>query len=182
MSPSTPGIPPRLHSDSHVRVAFAGAHRTGKTTLIEAVHARLPAYDVIEEPYRLLEDDGYELSDPPTPDDFERQLRRSIATIDESGRNTLFDRCPMDFVAYLQAIEADFDVDEEVRASMEALDLIVLVPIESPDRIAVAAHEDRRLRRRVDDLLRTLLDGTDLVEVEGTVDERVAQVMTAMKT
>lgn len=174
---------------STMRVAFAGTHRTGKTTLLEAVHARLPAYDRVDEPYRWLEDEGHEFSDPPSTEDFERQLRRSIDLITESGGRTLFDRCPLDLVAYLQATDEDFAIDDwldEIRSGMAMLDLVVLVAIETPDRIAVPSHEDRRLRRRVDDRLQTLLLddphglGTEILEVAGTLDHRVAQVMRAL--
>lgn len=130
----------------------------GKTTLLEAVHARLPAYQHVEEPYRWLEDEGHEFSDPPSAEDFERQLRRSIDSIAESSARTLFDRCPLDPVA--------------------TLDLVVLVSIETPDRITLSSHEDRRLRRRVDDRLRTLLlddpygFDTEVLEVAGPLDNR----------
>ena len=172
-----------------MRIAFAGTHRTGKTTLLEAVHARLPAYQHVEEPYRWLEDEGHEFSDPPSAEDFERQLRRSIDAIAESGPRTLFDRCPLDLVAYLQAIDEDFAIDDwldDIRPGMAALDLVVLVSIETPDRIALPSHEDRRLRRRVDDRLRTLLlddpygFDTEVLEVAGPLDGRVAQVMRAL--
>ncbi|HEX3475745.1 MAG TPA: AAA family ATPase [Kofleriaceae bacterium] len=172
-----------------MRVAFAGTHRTGKTTLLEAVHARLPGYQHVEEPYRWLEDEGHEFSDPPSAEDFERQLRRSIDSIAESGARTLFDRCPLDLVAYLQAIDEDFAVDDwidDLRAGMAVLDLVVLLSIETPDRIALPSHEDRRLRRRVDGLLQTLLlddpcgFGTEVLEVAGTLDHRVTQVMRAL--
>jgi predicted ATPase len=172
-----------------MRIAFAGTHRTGKTTLLEAVHARLPAYQHAEEPYRWLEDEGHEFSDPPSAEDFERQLRRSIDSIAESSARTLFDRCPLDLVAYLQAIDEDFAIDDwldDLRAGMATLDLVVLVSIETPDRIALPSHEDRRLRRRVDDRLRTLLlddpygFDPEVLEVAGTLDHRVAQVMRAL--
>jgi hypothetical protein len=172
-----------------MRVAFAGTHRTGKTTLLEAVHARLPAYQHVEEPYRWLEDEGYEFSDPPSAEDFERQLRRSIDSIAASGPRTLFDRCPLDLVAYLQAIDEDFAIDDwldDIRAGMAALDLVVWLSIETPDRIALPSHEDRRLRRRVDDRLQTLLlddpygFAIEVLEVAGTLDDRVAQVMRAL--
>jgi predicted ATPase len=176
-----------------MRVAFTGTHRTGKTTLLEAVHARLPAYDRVEEPYRWLEDEGHEFSDPPSTEDFERQLRRSLALIAEFGAGssgrTLFDRCPLDLVAYLQALDDDFvvvDWLDELQTSMARIDLVVLVPIETPDRVALPYHEDRRLRRRVDRRLQTLLlddphgFGTRVLEVAGPLDDRVTQVMRAL--
>ena len=173
-----------------MRIAFSGTHRTGKTTLLRAVHALMPRYDPVEEPYRLLEDEGYVFSDPPSAEDFQQQLRRSIEAIEGSGVDTLFDRCPLDVVAYLQAIDDEFDIDEHldtVGSSMKMLDLVVVVSIETPDRIGVPSHEDKRLRGRVDRLLQALLFddpyglGMQTLEVSGTLDERVTQVLPCMK-
>jgi len=176
-----------------MRVAFAGAHRTGKSTLLEAVAEQLPGYATVDEPYWVLEDEGHELADPPTAGDFELQLRRSVELLADAGADALFDRCPLDFVAYLRAIDdgddtAAPDVDE-LRDAMATLDLVVLVPIEAPDRIAVPVAEDRRLRRDVDELLRgLLLDDAlglgldvEVLEVGGDVDARVGQVLRAIR-
>ena len=169
-----------------MRVAFSGTHRTGKTTLIKAVHSRVSRYDFVEEPYRLLEEEGYEFSDPPSAEDFQRQLLRSIEAIDESGSNTLFDRCPLDFVAYLQALDDEFDIGNHLEAILESikmLDLVVVVPIETPDRIPMSSHEDKRLRGRADRVIQRLLFddpyGLELqtLEVAGTLDQRIAQVL-----
>jgi hypothetical protein len=55
-----------------------------------------------------------------------------------------------------------------------------LVPIEEPDRITVAPHEDRDQRRAVDEALQQLLLDDELVAdtltVPGDVPARVAQV------
>ncbi len=65
--------------------------------------------------------------------------------------------------------------------AVATLDLIVYVPVERPDRIAVQ-HEELQLRRKVDALLRdALIDdewalGADVVVATGTLEERVAQV------
>ena len=174
-----------------MRVAFSGTHRTGKTTLIEAVHVRLRGYDSVVEPYHLLEDEGYQFSDPPSAEDFQRELLRSIEAIEASGGNTLFDRCPLDFVAYLQAIDDEFDLEEHLdalRTSMKMLDLVVVVPLETPDRIELPSYEDKKLRRRVDRLIQGLLfdDPYDFsvptLEVAGTLDQRVARVIPRLKS
>lgn len=173
-----------------MRVAFTGAHRTGKTTLIEAVSALLPRYRVIEEPYHLLEEEGYEFCDPPTAEDFERQLERSLELVEEAPANALLDRCPLDFLAYLRAMDEDVDLEEHldgVREAMEQIDLVVVVCIEAPDRVALPSHEDRRLRRDVDEQIRALvLDdsfelGLTTLEVSGDVEERARQVLRAIR-
>lgn len=173
-----------------MRLAISGTHRTGKTTLLDALAEQLPTYDRIDEPYRLLEEQGHDFSDPPTVEDFEHQLRCSLDAIASSRRDALIDRCPLDFVAYLRALDDDYDLDDwlpELGAAIAALDLIVVVSIESPDRIAVPSHEDRRLRRNVDALLRDLvlddpygLEPTAL-EVFGDPDARVRQVMRSIR-
>ncbi len=171
-----------------MRIAISGTHRVGKSTLIEALAARLPRYAVVDEVYTLLEEEGYELSDPPTVEDFEVQLRRSIDRLGDLPRDALVDRCPLDYVAYARALDEDYEVDvDALRDAMEAFDLVVVVAIEDPDRIAVSASEDRALRRDVDGQIRALvLDdalglGVEAIEVTGGVAARVEQVIRAMR-
>ena len=150
----------------------------------------MPTYEVVDEPYRVLEESGYELSDPPSVEDYEQQLRTSIELLAAAPGDALLDRCPLDFVAYLQAIDDDFDIDDwldDIREAMALLDLIVVVPIETPDRIAILAYEDRGLRRRVDQRLQRLAFedpfGFDPVtlEVSGGLAERIRQVTHRMR-
>jgi len=173
-----------------MRIAFSGTHRAGKTTLLEAVASRLPRYRAIEEPYHLLEEEGVEFSDPPAVEDFVRQLERSLHELEEAPANVLFDRCPLDFLAYLRALDEDLDLEESLLRMGEALQslhLIVVVPIEEPDLILLLPHEDRRLRQRVDESIRTMVleDSFDLglraIEVQGSIEERVRQVMRAVR-
>lgn len=173
-----------------MRVAFSGTHRVGKTTLLEAVAARLPRYRTIEEPYHLLEEEGVELSDPPAVEDFERQLQRSLHELEEAPANALFDRCPLDFLAYLRALEEDLDLEEwlpRIGEALRSLDLIVIVPIETPDRVLLPPQEDRLLRREVDEGIRAMVledsfdFGLTAIEVHGDVEERARQVMRAVR-
>ncbi|MGE0548282.1 MAG: ATP-binding protein [Kofleriaceae bacterium] len=172
-----------------MRVAVSGAHRTGKTTLIEQLSGVVAGYATFDEPYRLLEADGYEFSDPPALEDFEQQLQCSLEIIAEAPRRALIDRCPLDFLAYMQAIDPDVAVDswlDDVREAVEALDLIVMVPIERPDRIVIGRDEHPRLRRRVDELLHTLVledslgFGAEVLEVSGSLDDRIRAVVAAL--
>ena len=171
-----------------MRIAFSGSHRVGKTTLVERVAERLPQYETVDEPYYLLEEDGYEAAEVPTIEDFEAQLVRSFAALGEPGRDVLFDRCPVDVLAYLlehedaRAFEPEGWI-ERIREALETLDLIVFVPIEEVDRIALPLHEDAELRRAVNDRLRALLiDQTlgadvEVLSVAGDVRARAEQVL-----
>jgi hypothetical protein len=171
-----------------MRIAFSGSHRVGKTTLVQHVAERLPGYATVDEPYYLLEEEGYELAEQPSLEDFEAQLVRSLAALDDAGPDVLFDRCPVDVLAYL--LERDdatgFDPDDwldQIRNAVDTLDLIVFVPIEDIDRIALASHEDAAHRLAVHDRLRDLLiDQTLGVDVEvltvrGDARARTDQIM-----
>jgi predicted ATPase len=176
-----------------MRIAVCGSHGTGKTTLVDALAPHLPGHEVIDEPYRQLEDDGEAFAERPTPDDVERQLERAVTGLDQSGPDSLFDRCPADLLAYLESI-ADGGTDdlaawvERARPAMQRLDLIVFVGIEHPDRIDRAAVRFRRLRRDVDVALRDIvLDdrwsfGVPVIEVTGTTTDRVGQILRHLAT
>ena|SRR3982751_3290122 len=174
-----------------MRIAVSGAHRTGKTTLIEELSRALPNYVMVDEPYHLLAEEGHELA--ATLDDFELQLERSIQCVEDSEEDQLFDRCPADMLAYLIAHRdsAGFNVEvwlPRLERAMRRLDLIVFVPIEHPDRVIfVSDPEDRELRRRVDEELRDILVddrwgfGLEAIEVTGTLRERARQVLAQVK-
>lgn len=171
-----------------MRIAFSGTHRAGKSTLLEHVAELLPGYTTVDEPYYLLEEEGYEVAEVPSIEDFEAQLERSIASLEDSGDNVLFDRSPADILAYLVTHDdaESFDVDtwlDRVTDAMNTLDLVVFVPVEARDRIALPSHEDREQRMAVHEKLEAFLiddeHGCDLevLRVEGDVRSRVDQVM-----
>ena len=174
-----------------MRIAISGSHRVGKTSLAEALASILPGYELIPEPYHALEEEGHEFSDMPSLDDFLLQLERSIQSFEQSGPDTIFDRCPLDIVAYLQTHEerGAFDLAEwagRIRDAMSRLSLLVFVPVEEPDRISVP-REDRRLRAEVDEKLEELvMDSSYAGDVEvlhagGTLEKRVASVRAQLR-
>jgi predicted ATPase len=171
-----------------MRIAVCGTHGTGKTTLVEALAPHLPGHELIDEPYRQLEDEGQDFAERPAADDFERQLDRAIANLEASDADSLFDRCPADLLAYLVSLGDADGVDLEAwidraRPVMGRLDLLVFVGIEQPDRIDPAGLRFRRLRHDVDHALRDIvLDdrwsfGVEAIEVSGSTDDRVGQVL-----
>ncbi|HEX3531628.1 MAG TPA: AAA family ATPase [Thermoanaerobaculia bacterium] len=177
-----------------MRIAVSGAHRTGKTTLVEELCRALPTHTAVDEPYHLLEEEGHEFAAMPCLEDFELQLARSIESIveDEDDEDRIFDRCPADILAYLitHRDSGGFDVERwlpRVRRAMERLDLIVFVPIEQPDRVTVSEADDATLRRVVDEELREIVledrweFGVETLEVTGTPRERVRQVLARIR-
>lgn len=119
-------------------------------------------------------------------EDFEQQFDRSIALIQESRERTLFDRCPIDFLAYALALEEPLDLDawiERMQGAIALLDLIVFLPIEK--RIPVPDSEDRKLRRDVDERLHEIiledsfgiLDALEVIEASGSLENRVRKIL-----
>ena len=171
-----------------MRIAVSGAHRTGKSTLVEDLCRSLPGHAMVVEPYRALEEEGHLFAESPSLEDFELQLERSIRSLMEGTQNLIYDRCPVDFLAYLATHSDRHAFDPEpwagrIRTAMESLDLVVLVPIEHPDRVHLSAVDRPKWRRRVDDELRALLLdnaldlGVDCLEVRGDAAGRVRQVL-----
>ena len=60
-----------------MRVGISGTHGTGKTTLAQALCAHLPGHVAADEPYYLLEAEGYEFGFPPSPEDYRANPRLS---------------------------------------------------------------------------------------------------------
>ena len=118
-----------------MRIAISGSHRTGKSTLLAELAVRLPSYATVDEPYHLLEEDGHELEHPPSVQDFEAQLARAIEELADAGDEALFDRCPIDMLAYIAVHDRsdEFDLEQwlpAVRDAVSRLDLVVFVPVE----------------------------------------------------
>lgn len=172
-----------------MRIAISGSHRTGKSTLLSELSAHLPDHTLVEEPYRVMEEEGYEFAHPPALEDFEAQLQRSIDELGEADENTLLDRCPVDFLVYLALHEdaAGFDLDDwlpKVEAAMSRLDLVVYVPVEARDRVAFSASDDEGATREAVDekLAELLLDdplglGVEVIEVRGDAASRTRTVL-----
>ena len=171
-----------------MRIAVSGTHFSGKSTLVEALSEALPQYTTIDEPYHLLQEEGYEFAEMPSIEDFELQLERSIESMDEIAPNIIFDRCPADILGYLLShtdVEA-FDLEEwlpRVQTAIRKLDLLVFLPIEEPDRIVLPLSQDAAYRQRVDEKLKEMiLENSfdlevDVMEVTGSPKTRVELVL-----
>lgn len=163
-----------------MKIAITGAHGVGKTTLAEKLLEYLPDYELGAEPYYELQELGYEFSETPNADDFAEQFKYSIKQITASGDNVIFDRCPADILAYIEALNGNINtMYYKVESAMEDIDLIIFVPIEEPDRIAYQKSDYPELRDAVNEILKeSVYDfGIEVIEVKGSPDQRVRQVL-----
>jgi GTPase SAR1 family protein len=180
-----------------MRIAVTGTHGSGKTTLIEDFCTDCPSYELVPEPYWLMAQADMPFANGPTTADLEQQLGQSAGLIlASSGPDVIFDRCPLDFLAYLDVVSAKEGFEwspsgkllAQIERAMAAIDLVVFVPLTRPDEIDVTI-EYPKLRARVDARLKAMLReeydelleaGPRVVEVTGSRAERAQKLLQAV--
>lgn len=175
-----------------MRVGISGTHGTGKTTLAEGLCARLPGYSALDEPYYLLADEGYEFGVPPSPEDYRAMLAYSVRSMTQAGRDAVvFDRTPLDYLAYLTAAGADPAAEATaagLRAAFARLDLLVITPITPETERMLPPPELPVLRAQANDALLDLVyddplgawEGIPVLELSGPLDGRLGAVLAAL--
>ena len=187
-----------------VRIAVSGTHCSGKSTLIEDFLAAHADFVHEPEPYEWLVDFyGESMSAEPEAYDFYRQLEISTERLCgyPPGSRMIAERSPIDFLAYLRAwtdLRRSGDASdlmetslELVRAGMQHVDLLVVLPLDDSDRIVVPEDEDLELRSAMDDQLLELIHSDELaplipghlriVEARGARDTRLAAIERAIR-
>jgi hypothetical protein len=180
-----------------MRIAVTGTHGSGKTTLIDDFLDGHRQYAHAQEPYWELAQEGLPFADGPTVDGLADQLQQSARLIlAATDRDMIFDRCPLDFIAYLDVVSEE-EGDEwtpsgkllaRIEAALATLDLIVFLPLSRPDEITTEI-EYPTLRRAVDERLKLILredalglleDGPRIIEISGPRSARLAQLAAAV--
>ena len=172
-----------------MRIAVSGTHGVGKSTLIDEFLRVHPDFLHEPEPYTvLIEDFGEEFSDEPTVEDFRRQLLFNIDRLRQHapGEKVIYERCPIDFLAYVDALDASSAeaLREPVFKAMQELDLIVYLPLNKDQSLE---SEYPKLQKAVDRRLYSMLIDDELemiktrvVEAKGSTAQRLRIVVDAM--
>jgi|SRR6516225_3153737 len=175
-----------------MRVGISGAHGTGKTTLAEALCAHLPGHVTADEPYYLLEEEGYEFGFPPSLEDYRAMLARSVHILTSTLLpGVIFDRTPLDYLAYMTATGADSSAEASTAALQPAfgsLDLLVITPITAETEQVLPAAEMSGLRSQMNEALLELAYDDPLnawgdipvLELSGPLDRRLDAVLAAL--
>ncbi len=138
----------------------------------------------------LVEDLGEEFSAEPCVEDFRRRFEFNIERLRQHApdANVIYERCPVDFFAYIHALNPE-DAEalkELVSEGIKHLDLIVYLALEGDD----GAKEYPKLQRAVDRRLRSIfiedefgiMSGANVivVEAEGATEQRLRIIQDAM--
>jgi hypothetical protein len=161
-----------------MRIAISGTHGVGKTTLIDAFLQAHPEFKHEPEPYvTMVEELGEEFSEEPSVEDFRRQLEFNVERLRHHapGEKVIFERCPVDFLAYIDALDRKTaaSLTDYVEEAINQLDLIVYLPLEE----APLESEYPKLQKRVDQKLQSILIDDDL----GIIDTRVLEARGSTK-
>ncbi|HEV8168155.1 MAG TPA: AAA family ATPase [Pyrinomonadaceae bacterium] len=165
-----------------MRIAVSGTHSVGKSTLIDEFLRLHPEFEHEPEPYEVMVADyGEEFSEEPCVEDFLRQLEFNLNRLDQhaSSEDVIYERCPLDFLAYLNALDANVSeaLVRRISEAMQQLDLIVYLPLEQE-----GGGEYPKLRRAMDRQLSEILSSTNLavVEATGPTSQRLRAVENAL--
>jgi len=181
-----------------MRLAISGTHCSGKSSLLESFLLQHPEFTHEPEAYFQLENlYGESFSTEPSSDDFLQQLEYHNERLQQyqPGSQVVFERCSIDYVAYLQALidlkrhSADVVIlNQSIYLARSALQLVDIVVFLSAKRlhIYVPDEEDLELRAAVDTNLERFLlnDELDLLtggrpivlEVCGTIEQRLKMI------
>lgn len=172
-----------------MRIVISGTHASGKSTLISDFAFAHPEFEVLPDPYELI--DSASEADAGS---FFAQLRLSAARLLDAprGAHVIAERGPLDFVAYLEALEVlrrptrSAGLTERGAAltatAMTHVDLLVVLPLSHREGIEVPDDEDPELRDAMNEALLELVDDPDLtgtalvVEITGEPSARLAQL------
>jgi len=144
-----------------MRIAVSGTHFIGKSTLIEDFIKKHPNYRCeVESYYQLLDEKTIEPALEPGLDSLLEQLDFSIEQLNKHANdNILFDRCPIDFIAYGMCVLEQDDVDiqdsefaerfPDVKEALNHLDLIVFLPI-TKENLIEYTEENPAYRKAAD--------------------------------
>jgi ERCC4-related helicase len=151
-----------------MRIAVSGTHFMGKSTLIEDFIHKHPQYRCEVEPYYQLQNQKeMELSLDPSMDSLIEQLDFSIEQLLKCAnqQNIIFDRCPVDFLAYALCNLAQDSIPihdsevadrlDDIKEALNVLDLIVFLPISIKNSIEYT-EENPAYRQAADKYFRKI--------------------------
>ena len=176
-----------------MRVGISGTHGTGKTTLAGALCEHLPGHVPVDEPYYLLEEEGYDFGFPPSLEDYRALLARSLRSLSSPPLlpGVVFDRTPLDYLAYLAATGADAEREADTPAlkpALASLNLLVITVITPETEQLLPTPELPALRAAMNEALLELVYADPLgawadlpvLELDGPLDARLRTVLAAL--
>jgi hypothetical protein len=168
---------------------ISGTHGSGKSTLIGDFAMSHREWTILPDPYEYID----VAEEVPGAAVFYQQLRIAAERLFEpTAGSAMAERGPLDFLAYLSALDSlgrtresssFFEEGHQLTSrAMAEVDVLILLPLNVADSIAIGADEDLELRDAMDTSLLELADDPDLtgtthvVEITGDRGQRLARL------
>ncbi len=176
-----------------MRIGVSGTHGVGKSTLAAGLRECLPDHVVADEPYDVLVERGHEFGFPPSTDDLRVLIEFTVRSLVASrDPHVIFDRTPLDYLAYLTALgadPADAVAADPLRAAFATVDILVIVPISAAADALLPAPALPALRSAANDALLTLAyddpfdawPDTPILELDAPLPDRLGQALRAIR-
>jgi len=182
-----------------MRIAVSGTHYMGKSTLIDDFIKQHPEYSKEVEAYYAIQDNiDMESALEPTFESLIEQLDYNIEKIEQYSAedNIIFDRCPIDYIAYAMCIAEqdavniqDTEVADkftEIKRALNNLDFIFFLPITKKHLIEYT-EENPAYRTKADFFFKSIYrdDMLDIfpsynhpkiIEIYGFPSERIKKI------
>ena len=174
-----------------MKIAVSGTHGVGKSTLIDEFMRQHPEFVHEPEPYTVMAEDlGEEFSAEPCVEDFQRQLDFNIDRLNQHAaeENVIYERCPIDFLAYIHALDPQSAeaLLERVTEAVQHLELIVYLPFDGTAGQDEFPKLQRAVGRRLSSIYRDdefgIMSSTNVtvVQAEGPTDQRLRTLERSM--
>ena len=194
-----------------MRIAISGSHSQGKSTFVSDWIKQNPEYILEEEPFQVLDREGYDIRFRQESTRLHNgiQMYYNISRLmhyRERGDCVIFDRCPVDYIAYSQytADHQTTDIDDafvkslapRIRESLQQLDLLIFMPITSQWPVAMENNGirpvDLSYRDEVDSIFKQIyrherfavmptVNPPLLIELWGAREDRLNRLEEAIK-
>ena len=185
-----------------MRIAICGSHSTGKSTLISRFLARCSDYASEPEAFEVLGDEiDLMPTEGPDGEGLSALVDYTVSVLEQypRGASVIFERSPVDYLAYATASLSISDSERSdflssalpaIRATLPHLDFLVLLPVSG--EIRGRPGEDESFRFRVDDKLRqALIDdiydlfgnphSPEVVELPASPDQQLVELIRRAK-
>ena len=175
-----------------MRIVVSGTHASGKSTVVSDFALAHRRFQVLPDPFDLVD-----ALDPGSAASFHEQLILSAErlTVLPRGAEVIAERGPLDFLAYLEALEALgrasvsgpalHDLRATTADALGSVDVLAVLPLSGLEGVWVPEDEDPQLRSTMDERLLDLCDDAELVgrigrivELTGTPEERLTCLTT----
>lgn len=162
-----------------MRIAFAGSHGTGKTTVLKELQKSFPKDNFIFEVARseMTEKSSKDMTEKERSD-FQLIIVKKQIELENSYSRFMSERSLYDFLAYSKGLENYNQIEKMIHKHLEKkpYDIVFYFPIEFELEKDGVRFESLEFQEKIDDLILATIP-RNYVEIRGTLKERLHTIL-----